>query len=330
MLGVLRSSPTRRLLLFWPVCMGAVIAGCGSSDGVDPDTTPTLSSLEITPARRVARVGDKFPLGLEARDLAGAAVTAASARWSSSSNAVAAVRSGGEVTAAGPGTAVITVEAGGRQATATLYVGPATFDLVAGSLPRFVTADHHDLANIYRISRFRSGIGHSNGPETIEPCRNLKHYYQPLTALDWTKAPIYSPVDGTVLSTQTDGLYGVRVYILPRDFTPAWIVLHHVAADPALVAGTWLVAGQRIGSHSSQQTYSDVSVFVATPTLGDRPVSLFEVMSDAVFAHYQALGVASREALIITKAERDADPISCVPDLPFPTPGHIENWVYLH
>ena len=55
----------------------------------------------------------------------------------------------------------------------------------------------------------------------------------------------------------------------------------------------------------------------------------FETMTDAVFAAYQARGVASREAAIITQAERDADPVPCVGESQFQSQGTIPNWVDL-
>jgi Bacterial Ig-like domain (group 2) len=323
-----RAAPRgRNLLVAALFCSTA--PGCGSHSDVE-SPGPILSFLQVTPEQRVVRVGDTFSLGLIARDASGNTVEAGSAQWTSSDGSVVSVRSAGQFAAVGVGTARVTARAGGLEATATLYTGAGSFNLGTVALPQFVVADHHDLANIYRISRFRSGIGHSNGNETIELCRNLKHYYEPIAALDWTTLPIASPVTGTLATIEADGLYGVRLSIIPRDFPPARIVLHHVAADPDLVAGAWLEAGQHVGTHSSQLTYSDISVLVVTPTLGERPVSLFDVMSDAIFAHYQALGVPAKSAFIISREERDADPIPCTPDLPFPSPGHIENWVYLH
>jgi hypothetical protein len=314
-----------RVLLLW----AGIASACGGTSGAAGPSARSLSLLQVVPDRRVARVGDAFTLGLTGRDTSGGSVSNLTAQWTSSNSAVATLDSAGRVQARGEGTAVVTAVAGGQQAAATLYIGAATFDLANLAPPRFVVANHHQLGNIYRISRYRSGIGHSNGNETIELCRNLKHYYEPLSTLDWTTVAISSPVEGMVSQVLQDGLWGVQIHILPRDFPDARVTLYHVAADASIVVGAWVSAGQRVGAHSSQQTLSDISVYIVTPQ-GERPVSLFDVMSDSVFADYQARGVASRETMIITKAERDADPIPCVPEAPFPTPGHIENWVYLH
>ena len=53
-------------------------------------------------------------------------------------------------------------------------------------------------------------------------------------------------------------------------------------------------------------------------------------MTDAVFAEYQARGVSSRAAAIITKAERDADPIPCASEGQFTVHGKLADWVVLN
>jgi len=57
-------------------------------------------------------------------------------------------------------------------------------------------------------------------------------------------------------------------------------------------------------------------------------VSWFEVMTDAVFQRYAARGIASRESLIISRAERDAEPLTCSGET-FTSFGTIQNWVTL-
>lgn len=59
-------------------------------------------------------------------------------------------------------------------------------------------------------------------------------------------------------------------------------------------------------------------------------LSYFETMTDEVFAEYQARGIVSRESAIITKEERDADPVPCVAQMQFTDEGTIENWLYLN
>lgn len=56
--------------------------------------------------------------------------------------------------------------------------------------------------------------------------------------------------------------------------------------------------------------------------------SYFDVMTDALFATYNARGINLRADAIISKAARDADPLTCE-DETFDGPGHLPNWVQL-
>jgi len=314
----------RSLLAFVGCCAAAL--GCGGNDSTQP-SAPNLSFLQITPDKRVARAGDVFALGLVARDAKGDTVRSISAQWTTANPGVASVDPTGKVSALRPGTVAIMARGGGQQATATVVVGAATYNYPTLQVPQFIQAHHHQLDNIKAISRFRSAIGHSSTDGT-ETCRSMRHYFVPWATLDWTKVPIFAPVTGTVLEMRQDGLWGQQVFIIPRDFAAARIGLYHVAPEPLVVLGAWLEAGQRIGTHSSQATYSDFGVFIATP-VGERWVSLFSVLPDALFADYMAHGLPSREAAIITKAERDADPVPYIGDQGFAFQGNIANWVYL-
>ncbi|MBI3872481.1 MAG: hypothetical protein HY304_05335 [candidate division Zixibacteria bacterium] len=73
---------------------------------------------------------------------------------------------------------------------------------------------------------------------------------------------------------------------------------------------------------------SDMAVRVATPA-GWRLISYFDVMTDSLFQSYLSRGVSSRNQLIITKAERDADSLTCDGET-FTSDGHLENWISLN
>jgi hypothetical protein len=55
---------------------------------------------------------------------------------------------------------------------------PNEWDPAAQGLPHFVTSQYLDLDAIYRISRFRSGEGHTY-VDQFESCRSMKHYFDP-------------------------------------------------------------------------------------------------------------------------------------------------------
>lgn len=304
-----------------------VVAGCGGgSDGSGP-TGPSLSELTLFPDRRVAVVGEAITLTVAARDVAGN-VVAVVPQFTSTNPDVVFIEPSGRPVTRGVGTAVVRATAGGKSAEATIYVGAATYDYATLGAPKVVTANYIDLSKIERISRFRSTVGHSytDGSET---CRSMKHYFQPRSTLDWTTVDVYSPVDGTIFGISPDGAFGMRLLIRPRLAAVVQVVLFHVNLDATVVRDAWVNAGDHLGRHASQSTYSDVAIGIG-PKEGGTLFSYFDAMTDAVFQTYQARGVASRSAMIISKAERDADPVPCVGESQFTVFGTLPNWVALN
>lgn len=205
--------------------------------------------------------------------------------------------------------------------------GPPLWDVDARGVPRFVGHDYLDVSRIVQVSRFRSAEGHDYSDE-FESCRSMKHYFGPdlRPGMDASTIPIFSPVTGEIVRTIQEWA-GVQIWIQPADH-PAFIVkLFHVRAHTALTDGTRFVAGQGIGTHIGNQTASDVAIEVATPQ-GRRFLSWFDVITDALFDSYRARGVAGREQFVITRAARDADPLTCSQGA-FLTRGTTPGWVVL-
>lgn len=192
-------------------------------------------------------------------------------------------------------------------------------------MPRFITHDYVDLGSIARISRFRSAEGHSYA-DAIEDCRSMKHYFLPRSSTDWGAIRIVSPVSGVIARTMAEWA-GTQIEIQPDAYPAFSVVLFHVNLVGGLDVGSRLEAGQPIGTHIGSQTMTDVAVRVDS-TQGMRLVSYFEAMTDAVFEPYRARGVGSREAMIIGRAERDANPLTCDGQA-FTSRGGIDGWVTL-
>jgi hypothetical protein len=203
---------------------------------------------------------------------------------------------------------------------------PVLWDLEAQGVPRFVAHDYIELTNITRISRFRSGEGHDYSDD-VEDCRSMKHYFVPrLASIDASTIPVSAPVTGTVERIRQEWA-GVQVEIQAADYPAFRVILFHVNATIPIQEGTRLQAGQRIGTHIGNQTSSDVAIAVDS-TLGRRYVSWFEAITDELMAGYQARGIASRAAAIISRAERDASPLTCNGET-FSSPGTLPTWVNL-
>lgn len=204
--------------------------------------------------------------------------------------------------------------------------GAPIHDLVALELPRFIGTNYIDLDAIDSISRFRSAEGHSytDGAET---CRSMKHYFRPKADVDAAAIPIVAPVSGTVAFTRPDR-WGLQVGIRPADQLAFTVILFHLNPSTNLTEGTSLTEGQALGTHIGAQTWSDVAVGVDTPR-GYRLVSWFDVITDDLFAKFRARGLASRAAAIISRAERDADPLTCNGDEAIQDSGRLSGWVTL-
>lgn len=187
----------------------------------------------------------------------------------------------------------------------------------------FIQADFIDLDKITSVSKFRSGSGHDfsgNG----ETCRSMKHYFAPNWSQEGQKLrdannnippepdgktdiDIFSPVDGTISGIQSEKMpIGEQIYIQPtvqKDYT---IRLFHIYKSTGIKKGSQVTAGQKIGV-IGQYSSTDIAVQKGRNNF----ISYFDVMPDSIFATYIVRGVKSKSDLIITKAERDANPLQC-------------------
>ena len=118
-------------------------------------------------------------------------------------------------------------------------------------------------------------------------------------------------------------LFGTQM-LIESDADPAWgVTLFHVTTS--LEVGDHVTSGQVLGTHASNSPFSDVAVFVATPT-GQRLVSYFEALTPDAFDEFAPYGITQLSQMIISKEDRDADSLSCTGEL-FDTTGTLTNWV---
>jgi hypothetical protein len=184
-----------------------------------------------------------------------------------------------------------------------------------------------DPDSIGRISRFRSGYGHDYS-DAFEDCRSMKHYFEPRPQADWSKIRIVAPVRGKITRAEQEWA-GLKLEIESADRPAFRFVIFHLSPAAAFQPGDTVSQGRLLGTHIGPQTLSDIAVIVNDPTRQGRMVSWFDVLTDPAFARYQARGVATRSAFIISRSERDASPLQCSGET-FSGPGSIENWVQLN
>jgi hypothetical protein len=201
------------------------------------------------------------------------------------------------------------------------------WDIDQNGIPEFVAINYIELDKIYRISKFRSAVGHDYS-DAFEDCRSMKHYFEPRGDVDWSTIKIYSPVSGTITGVENEWA-GTKVEIASDDYPAFRLSIFHINLTTSRNVGDKVASGAQLGTHIGSQTMSDISVIVNDPTRQGRMVSYFEVINDEVFNEYSSRGVTSRADLIISKAIRDANPLACSGDT-FVTSDTLENWIYLN
>jgi hypothetical protein len=184
-----------------------------------------------------------------------------------------------------------------------------------GDIPRFVRTDFIELDKIAKISKFRSTEGHDY-PDDYESCRSMKHYFWPKGGEpgqshqpSWRDIRIFAPVTGTVSDLREEWA-GTQVWIASRDYPKLWFGVFHIRLRVLLNVGDSVTEGTVLGNHYTDETMSDIAVALADNNKR-RLYSFFDVMTDSLFATYQARGIATRDDLIISKAARDADSVTC-------------------
>jgi len=214
----------------------------------------------------------------------------------------------------------------------------------AFAFPLFVEHDFTDLGYVEQISKFRSGAGHDfsyfdwdyGETDPTETNRSMKHYFMPYDSHigDNLTIPIYAPFSGEIVRVSTEGqetgFLNKQVWIVPDTNPDYAAILFHVNLSEAFpqaldsVQPPWLSpesddlvfdrtvvsAGEMIGYSDLRSGVNFDIAMLQTVSASERHyVSYFDVMSDSLFAGYQARGVLGRDDLIISKEYRDANPV---------------------
>jgi len=218
----------------------------------------------------------------------------------------------------------------------------AEYDIFTKGIPQFAEKNFTQLNKIEKISKFRSGFGHSytDGNET---CRSMKHYFDPFPRFrDNNIVEIYSPVNGIITSVVNDG-HGASIGLKNKEIQiksadqPAFIFIffHCDIISEAIASGKSVQAGELLGYarlyYEDLQQYAtsfDIAVSVNTPA-GMRLISYFDVLNDQVFNEFVSRGANARSDFVITREARDASPLQCDGET-FLNSGILENWLTLN
>ena len=208
-----------------------------------------------------------------------------------------------------------------------------TYD-ASGGLPKFVEDEYIAMANIDRLSRFRSAAGHDYSDE-FESCRSMKHYYVPDSLfLAWDTIAIYSPAATKVMGIEKEYIdstpAGYKLLLESIDNPGIYFTIFHMTPSTVPAPGDTYAAGQQIGTHMGTLTSSDIAVGIYNAGSSWTLVSFFDVMTAVFFTsnYMPNANIIDRSDLIITATERDADPLACDGET-FIGFGSLEDYVTL-
>jgi hypothetical protein len=201
------------------------------------------------------------------------------------------------------------------------------WDIDKKGIPKFINTNYIEVSKIYRISKYRSSVGHDYS-DAYEQCRSLKHYFEPKNGIDWTTVRIYAPVTGTITRVEQEWA-GTKIEIESEDYPAFRIQVFHINLQGIRSVNDKITAGELLGNHIGSQTYSDISVIVNDPARQGRMVSFFDIITDNIFKEYSDHGVNSRSDMMIPKSVRDANSLTCSGDT-FTSADALECWVYLN
>jgi len=230
-----------------------------------------------------------------------------------------------------------------------------TYDIDKEGIPKFIDSHFIDLDKIEYIKRFRT-YG-SDSSDDFESCRSMNNCF---LAFEEFKKPneveVYSPITGEITNivqtwVNSSGQWGIQTKDYLTKVTirysenPAFLIKITFVdiRSTNLKVGMQVLEGQKLGyvnmdviGTSIPESLSCIQIIVHTPS-GVRYLSYFECMTDNLFEDFIDRGSSSRDDFIISKEERDADPLTCVYKTTLDSygvkwiyeKGNIPSWVYL-
>lgn len=189
-----------------------------------------------------------------------------------------------------------------------------------------------ELGPYIAISKFRSAYGHdySHSDEEYDAsgksCRSMKHYFDAYTYTQRDSGNFgtydpkgivkyYAPADGQLMDVDPNQFSSTETeyrFTIMSDANPdLFFTFMHVDLLEELRSGATVKAGQLLGYIIRPYGQAEISTWIYLGNSQVKYVSFFEVANDEVFAEYLERGVKDRAELIITKEDRDNNPIPC-------------------
>lgn len=204
--------------------------------------------------------------------------------------------------------------------------------------PRIAIYNFADLEPQKHITKIRAVYGHdyTYGDDEHDPsgksCMSQKHYFEAYTFSQRydsnfgsynTRGNInfYAPADGDLLDIKSNQITEGTEYqfhLYSKEYPRIVFGFHHVDMLEPLRNGGSVTAGERLGTIIRNNGQTEIATWVMLGKGQLEYISFFDVMSDEVFAQYQARGIQSRSQMSISAEDRAANPVACYregPDL---------------
>ena len=139
-------------------------------------------------------------------------------------------------------------------------------------------------------------------------------YSQTPHAFEWMSIKFFAPVDGTLGDIQyTQNTYGTEAQFSIRssEYPAYYFTFFHIALEPNLTEGTLVKSGQQIGRLGNEEAWGEIAVEVRITFKESHYISFLQVATDDVLEIYKNRGVNTASDVIITKEQRDANPLAC-------------------
>ena len=201
------------------------------------------------------------------------------------------------------------------------------------NLPQIASHNFTELDKFSRMTRIRSGVGHDYSDKTSEydpdglNCRSMKHYFIPVGVplenqlyastphtFAWMSIKFFAPTDGIIQDvTRIQNPYGPEAqFTVKAANNPGYYFnFFHVNLDPKFERGSTVEAGQLLGTLGSEDAWGEIAVEARVSPSEFHLLSFLQVANDDVIQQYKERGFRTISDVVISKEDRDANPIAC-------------------
>jgi hypothetical protein len=189
-----------------------------------------------------------------------------------------------------------------------------SFSLIEEEYPKFIVHSPYNISELAGpsgqiiLSKFGSEIGHRFACNFEgNDCVNNKHFFK----IDPNSLPtVFCPVQNGTIQAIREEYEGIQLEIA-IDGHPGWFLrVFHIRPSKTFVVGEKVAAGQILGRHYSDKTYSDFSLQYYGNNIPCRDSSIFFHMTDEVLAKF-GLFRNDLPELLMRDADRLLPPNSC-------------------